>query len=148
MLDNVVLVSSVQQSESAIRIHIFPLFWVSFPFRSPQNTEFPMLYSMFSLIICFLRGSVHMPISIKHVLSPFLSPPSRTSIMQVSVCLCCPRTLLNGPHVFSFFFLFIVSDSHYSFSLLIHSFVSFSVFFVSVIIFFIKFALSSSIKNF
>ena len=36
---NVVLVSNVQQSESAIRIHIFPLFWVPFPFRSPQNTE-------------------------------------------------------------------------------------------------------------
>ena len=34
LLYNVVLVSAVQQSESAIRIHISPLFWISFPFRS------------------------------------------------------------------------------------------------------------------
>ena len=34
-----VLVSSVQQSESIIFIHIPPLFWISFPFRSPQRTE-------------------------------------------------------------------------------------------------------------
>ena len=26
-------------SDSAICIHIFPLFWISFPFRSPQSTE-------------------------------------------------------------------------------------------------------------
>ena len=39
LLYNVVLVSAVQKSESAIRGHRFPLFWVSFPFRSPGNTE-------------------------------------------------------------------------------------------------------------
>ena len=33
------LVSTVQQSESAIHIHISPLFWISFPLRSPQSTE-------------------------------------------------------------------------------------------------------------
>ena len=33
------LVSTVQQSESAIRTHISPLFWISFSFRSPQSTE-------------------------------------------------------------------------------------------------------------
>ena len=36
---NVVLVSAVQRSESAICIHISPLFWISFPLRSPQSTE-------------------------------------------------------------------------------------------------------------
>ena len=35
---NVVLVSTVQ-SESTIRIRVSPLFWISFPFRSPQSTE-------------------------------------------------------------------------------------------------------------
>ena len=35
----VILVSTVQQSNSTIGIHISPLFWVSFPFRSPQSTE-------------------------------------------------------------------------------------------------------------
>ena len=39
MLYNVVLVSAVQQSESAIYTHISPLFWISFPFRSPQIIE-------------------------------------------------------------------------------------------------------------
>ena len=39
MLYNTVLISAVQQSESAIHIHISPLFWIPFPFRSPQSTE-------------------------------------------------------------------------------------------------------------
>ena len=39
LLYNVVLVSIAQQSESVIRIHIPPPFWISFPFRSPQSTE-------------------------------------------------------------------------------------------------------------
>ena len=34
-----VLVSAVQKSQSAIHIHIPPLFWISFPFRLPQSTE-------------------------------------------------------------------------------------------------------------
>ena len=36
MLYSIVLVSTVQQSESAITIFIFTLFWISFPFRSPR----------------------------------------------------------------------------------------------------------------
>ena len=39
LLYNVVLVSPVQQSKSVVCIHIFPLFQISFPFRSPQSTE-------------------------------------------------------------------------------------------------------------
>ena len=39
LLYNVVLISAVQQSESVIRIHISPLFWVYCLFRSPQSTE-------------------------------------------------------------------------------------------------------------
>ena len=31
--------SATQQSESAKHTHISPLFWISFPFRSPQSTE-------------------------------------------------------------------------------------------------------------
>ena len=37
MLYNVLLVSAVHQSESAFHIHIPPLFWTSFPIRSPQR---------------------------------------------------------------------------------------------------------------
>ena len=40
LLYNVVLVSTVQQGESAIHIHIpHPHFWISFSFRSPQSIE-------------------------------------------------------------------------------------------------------------
>ena len=39
LIYNVVLVSAVQKRESAIHIHISPLFWISFPFRSPQSIE-------------------------------------------------------------------------------------------------------------
>ena len=52
------LVSAVQQSESAICFYISPLFWNSFPFRStlPHWVEFPVLYSRFSLVICFIHS--------------------------------------------------------------------------------------------
>ena len=39
LLYNVVLVSTVQQSELVGCIPISPLFWIPFPFRSPQNAE-------------------------------------------------------------------------------------------------------------
>ena len=39
LLYNIVLVTAVQQSDSATHIHASPLFWTSFPFRSPQSTE-------------------------------------------------------------------------------------------------------------
>ena len=38
LLYTAVLVPTGQQSESAICIHISPLFWTSVPFRSPQRT--------------------------------------------------------------------------------------------------------------
>ena len=39
LLFNAVWVSTVLQGESAIRTHIAPLFWISFPFTSPQSTN-------------------------------------------------------------------------------------------------------------
>ena len=39
LLNNVVLVSAVQQSEPAVCTHISPLSWISFPPGSPQSTE-------------------------------------------------------------------------------------------------------------
>ena len=45
MLYNVVLVSTVQQNESVIRIHIFHLCWISFSFRSPQSIKWSSLGS-------------------------------------------------------------------------------------------------------
>ena len=39
LLYNVMLISTVQQNESAIHIHISPPFGTSFPFRSPQGIK-------------------------------------------------------------------------------------------------------------
>ena len=38
MLSSVVLVSAVQQSESAIHTHISPLLWISFPFAAAAKS--------------------------------------------------------------------------------------------------------------
>ena len=48
-LYNVLLVSTVQQNESAIHTCVSAPFWISFPFRSPQSTEYSSL--------CYTAGS-------------------------------------------------------------------------------------------
>ena len=49
LLYNVLLVSSVKQSEQAIPICISPLLGISFPFLGHSRAELPMLYGKFSL---------------------------------------------------------------------------------------------------
>ena len=49
LLYNVVLVSAVLQSESALCIHISLLFWISFSFKSPQSIKQSSL--------CYTAGS-------------------------------------------------------------------------------------------
>ena len=49
------LVSGVQRSKSAICIHISPVSWISFPFRSPQRIE--------QRFLCYTVGSHELPIS-------------------------------------------------------------------------------------
>ena len=56
MFYNVVLVSAVQQSESAICMQISP-FWISFPFRSPQSMEWSFLCRTSICFLHLLRGS-------------------------------------------------------------------------------------------
>ena len=43
LIYNVVLVSGVHYSESVIHIHISTLFYILFPYRPLQSTEFPVL---------------------------------------------------------------------------------------------------------
>ena len=47
LLCNAVLVSVVQQSESAIHIHISSLYWISFSVHHRASSEFSVLYSKF-----------------------------------------------------------------------------------------------------
>ena len=60
--------SVLQQSESDIYvythiyIHISPLFWISFPFRSHRALSRVPCDMQFSLIIYFIHSSVYMPV--------------------------------------------------------------------------------------
>ena len=78
------LVSALQQRESAIHIRISPHFWISFPFRSPQSTEFPVLYSRFSLVTYFIHSinSVYMSVPISHFIPPPRPTPRNFFILQ------------------------------------------------------------------
>ena len=62
-----------------VYIYIYPLFWISFPFRSPQSTEYSSLccYSRFSLVIYFIHSiiSVYMSTSVSQFI-PLLIPLS------------------------------------------------------------------------
>lgn len=46
LIQNIVLISGIQQSESVIYIHISTLFWIIFPYRSLQGIEQSSLYCM------------------------------------------------------------------------------------------------------
>ena len=64
-------------------IYISPLFCISFPFRSSQSTEFPVLHSRFSPVIYFIHSSVYMstPIS-QFIPPPSIPPPQAESILS------------------------------------------------------------------
>ena len=78
-------------------IHMYtytPSFWISFPLVSPQSTEFPVLYSRFSIIFYFIHSinNVYIYVSIQvlqfipfprsHLLSICLFS---TSVFSISV---------------------------------------------------------------
>ena len=89
MLYNVILVSAVQQSESAIRIYIIPLFLDFLPIwvTTEHCVEFPELHSRFSLVIYFIHGidSVYMSVPVSQFIPPPLSPLRSTSDFYVSI---------------------------------------------------------------
>ena len=75
LLYHVVLVSAVEQSESPIHIHTSPLFWVSFPFRSPQSIDQSPLCCIHQVLINYLfyiwqymHVSSNLPIHPNHLL--------------------------------------------------------------------------------
>ena len=66
MINNVVLVSGVKQSDSAIHIHVSILFQILFPFRLSENIE--------QSFLCYTVG------------------PCWLSILNIAVCTCQSRT--------------------------------------------------------
>ena len=99
MLYNVVSVSAVQQSESAIRIHIPaasrtslpPL--PSHPSRSSQSTELSSLCNTAGsqLAVCFTHGIVFMSNLISIFVPPSPSPPC-PHVHSLHLCLYCYPT--------------------------------------------------------
>ena len=63
------------------------------PFRSPESTEFPVLYSRFSLVIYFIHSSVFTAVQISQFISTLTSPPPLVTInlfsTSVSLFLLC-----------------------------------------------------------
>ena len=96
-INNAVLVSAVQWSESAICIDIFPPSWTSFLLHSPSHpsrsskkhwAELPVLYSRFPLAIYFTHGSVYMSILISQFLPPSSSHPAPFHINMSILYVC------------------------------------------------------------
>ena len=83
LLYTAVSVSTVQQSESAVHIHISPIFWISFPFRSPQSIEQGSL--------CYTVGS------------------HQLSILYTLVCICQSQSPNLSNLAFSFWHLYVCS---------------------------------------
>ena len=106
-------VSTVQQSESDICIHISPLFRISFPFRSKSSQQ-----STLCLLIGFLQLSVlykvyiYIYIYVNSDLPIHHTPPSPSVSLcvfslSVSLCLLCIETV----SFFSSFICIIFLDS-------------------------------------
>ena len=95
LLHSVEFISTVQQSESAISIHICPLFWIIFPFRLPQSTEFPVQYNRSSSVIYFRDrvNSVYIEVNSSLPINPVPPFPSLVSMpllsSSVSLFLLC-----------------------------------------------------------
>ena len=66
LLCNVVLVSAVQKTESAIHNDISPPFWTSFPFRSPQCIK----QSSLCYVVCSHESSILYILSIVYIVNP------------------------------------------------------------------------------
>ena len=72
--------------KSTMHIPASPHCWISFPFRSPQSTEFPVLYGRFSFVICFIYTIVEY---ICRLQTPNSSHSSHLLGFQASVLYVC-----------------------------------------------------------
>ena len=65
------------------------LVWISFPLRSLQNFEFPVLYNRFSLLPYFIQSSVYMSTPISQFIPPlFPAWYSYTCTLQLCLYFC------------------------------------------------------------
>ena len=109
------LVSTAQQSESVLHIHISPLFWISFPFRSPRSTEWSSPCYTVGSYICFIN-SIYMSIPISRVIPlPPIPLGIHTFVLYVSVSISALQISSFMP------FYYIINIQYLFFSDLLHS---------------------------
>ena len=120
MLYNVVLVSAVEQSESAICIYISPLSWASLPHPlipplqviTEHRAELPVLYSSFPLAIYVTHGSVYMSVLLSQFIHPSLLPLS-TSPFSTSASLFLQgdfKMTVNSPVRYNNIYLYLTNN--------------------------------------
>ena len=103
LLSNVVLVSAIQQSESAICRHISPPFLIFFPFGSPRSVELSSLcYTVGSHQSPFTHNSVYTSIPLSQFISPLLSP---LAVHMFVLHICVSISVLQIGSSVPFFYL-------------------------------------------
>ena len=98
MLYDVVLVSAIQQHESAMGVHVFPILnplppaSPSHPSGSSQCTspKHPVSYIEPGLAICFLHDSIHISMPFSQIIPLSPSPTESKSLFFISVSLLLP----------------------------------------------------------
>ena len=114
MLYQFLLCSKVNQS------HRSPLPCISFPFRSPQSIEFPVLYSQFLLAICFINSSVYMLIPTSQSI-PFPFPLGiHMFVLYISVSIFALQISSSIPYS-RFHIYALIYNICFSLSCLLHS---------------------------
>ena len=76
-----------QQSESAVRIHIYPPFRSSFPFGLPQSAEWSSLCSQFPFVVYFIHiSSVYTSIPVSKLIPPPFPLGIYTFVLYLCLC--------------------------------------------------------------
>ena len=132
MLCNVVLVSAIQQCESAICIHMPPRHLLDLPPTAhpfppfqvviDYQTELPVLNSSFPLAIYFTYGNIY----VSMLLSQFIPLSPFFSVSKIySLCLClysCPaKRFISIIFFFRFHIYALMYDIYFSLPELLHS---------------------------
>ena len=112
LLCNIVLVSAVQQSASAICIHLSPPSRASLPHPPPfhpsrlsQNTRLgSLLYCSFPLVICFMHGNPYMSMLFSH-----FAPTSPSPLCPPDHCLHLHLLFFSvSRFIATIFFIFLI----------------------------------------
>ena len=93
LLYTAVSVSAVQQSKSAIHIHISSLVCISFPCRSPQSTK---LGSLLHAVGSHQLSNLYIVVNICQCHSPNSSYPTPVPCQYPYICSLCPRDLFHN----------------------------------------------------